>query len=133
MRYLVTRSNNRFPDVPQVLENNVWYNIYSVRSAPYNIINVNDELIIQATNNRHFNARFATLIKHQFASRDLLLTILENFGYSEFENDPYWTSKLDIQSGFLLAYKFNNINEYNIQNELDNLIPYGTGFSLINL
>jgi hypothetical protein len=132
MLYLLTRSIDRFPNDELLLQNNVWYNLWQIRAAPFIPVNIDAELIIEAKENSFYKANFKTLIKHEFNCRDNILNILRTFGYSAYMGDPYWTEKLYIESGFLLAYKFKNIKKINNAPNIANSTSYGNGWTLLS-
>lgn len=132
MRYLIARTNDAFPNNELELKNNLWYNLWERRSAPFIPININDQIIIRARDNSLFQANFKTLIKHEFKRRDNIMNILKTHGYIAYLNDPYWNDKLHVESGFLLAYKFKNIKPFEGQLDMLNSTPYGSGWTLLS-
>jgi hypothetical protein len=106
MTYVIKRSNKGFPSDLLRLENNIWYNIWRKKSPPFNTLQINDKVLIRVGENTFREARISTLVKHRFSCRDGLMSILTAFSYSPHEGDVYWFSKLEVESGVILAYKF---------------------------
>lgn len=132
MKYLITRTNDAFPNNELELENNLWYNLWERRSAPFIPINIDDQIIIRARDHSFFKANFKTLIKHEFKCRDNIMNILMIHGYIAYLDDPYWIEKLNIESGFLLAYKFKNVIKLSDEPNMSNSTVLGTGWTKLN-
>jgi hypothetical protein len=132
MKYLITRTNDEFPNNELELENNVWYNLWEIRSAPFIPVNINDEVILRSKDNSFFEANFKTLIKHEFKCRENIINILRIHGYTAYSGDPYWNEKLHIESGFLLAYKFKNIKRIKNEPNMTNSTVLGTGWTRLD-
>lgn len=140
MTYILRRANGGLPSDIDLLKKNVWYNIWERKSAPYDVININSKIIIKV-NNCYYQAKFKTILKHQFDDwtirykcdchdrNDSLLNILITLGYTPYNEDPYWSTKINIKKGYLLAYKFKEIKH--LKKLPNNIRWYRNGWGII--
>ena len=131
MTYILRRPNDGFPDQPLLLEGNIWYNIWEIRSRPYLDIKINDIILIKVNETLFFEAKLKTLIKNEFVCRDGLMNILHSFGYYPYNGDPYWEDSLSVQSGYLFAYKFKNIKPKRIPPAQNQITWFGNGWGIL--
>jgi hypothetical protein len=131
MTYVIRRPNNDFPVDPIALESNMWYNIWRINSRPFNMLQINDTVLIKVGENSFREAKIPTLVKHHFSCRDGLMSILTAFSYYPHEGDPYWVGKLDIQVGVLPAYKFSDIQDSEMIDS-NTITWFGNGWGVIN-
>jgi hypothetical protein len=94
-------------------------------------LQINDKVLIKVGENSFREAKISTLVKHHFSCRDGLMSILTAFSYYPHEGDPYWVSKLDVQFGMLLAYKFSDIKEPKMI-ESNRITWFGNGWGVLD-